>query len=118
MSAGYTPSLRRRFSAASSQSMTWAEKSLKSRDDPMARPEAVAPRFLPGDPVSVRVASPIGHVRTPYYIRGKSGLVERLCGIYSNPEELAYGRTGEPKQPLYRVRFLHHDVWLDYQGPA
>jgi hypothetical protein len=82
----------------------------------MARPEAVEPRFLPGDRVSVRVASPIGHVRTPYYIRGKSGLVERLCGIYSNPEELAYGRTGEPKQPLYRVRFLQRDVWLDYQG--
>ena len=79
----------------------------------MARPEAVEPRFLPGDRVSVRVASPIGHVRTPYYIRGKTGLVERLCGIYSNPEELAYGRTGEPKQPLYRVRFLQHDVWLD-----
>jgi hypothetical protein len=82
----------------------------------MTRPEAAEPHFRPGERVAVRFASPIGHVRTPYYIRGKSGLVERLCGIYGNPEELAYARTGAPKQPLYRVRFLQCDVWSDYDG--
>jgi len=76
-------------------------------------------RFGPGDRVRVRLAHPPGHVRTPYYIRGRLGVIERICGVYANPEELAYGRSGEPAQPLYRVRFLQRDVWPDYiGGPA
>jgi nitrile hydratase len=75
-------------------------------------------RFAPGDRVRVRAAYPIGHVRTPYYIRGQRGVIERLCGIYGNPEELAYGRSGTPRQPLYRVRFLQRDVWQAYRGQA
>jgi nitrile hydratase len=55
-------------------------------------------------------------VRTPYYIRGHSGVIERLCGSYPNPEELAYARPGLPVQPLYRVRFLQREVWPDYAG--
>ncbi len=78
--------------------------------------DAVAPRFRAGDRVIVREAYPIGHVRTPYYIRGKRGVVERLCGVFPNPEELAYARPGTPAQPLYRVRFLQHEVWPDYAG--
>lgn len=78
--------------------------------------EAMAALFKPGDTVKVRIAYPIGHVRTPYYIRGKRGVVERLCGVYANPEELAYARVGKPKQPLYRVRFLQKDVWPTYRG--
>jgi len=82
----------------------------------MTRADAVEPRFRPGDRVAVHVAYPLGHVRTPFYIRGRSGVVERLCGVYGNPEELAYVRSGRPKQPLYRVRFLQRDVWPDYRG--
>jgi len=82
----------------------------------MAETESVAPLFRAGDRVSVREAYPIGHVRTPYYIRGKSGVIERLCGAYPNPEELAYARPGFPRQPLYRVRFRQADVWQDYRG--
>ena len=78
--------------------------------------DAVAPRFRMGDRVTVREAYPIGHVRTPYYIRGKHGVIERLCGAFPNPEELAYARSGQPAQPLYRVRFLQRDVWPDYAG--
>jgi len=54
--------------------------------------EEVAARFRVGDRVTVRAAYPLGHVRTPHYIRGKSGVIERLCGAYPNPEELAYAR--------------------------
>jgi nitrile hydratase subunit beta len=78
--------------------------------------DAVAPQFQVGDRVRVRAAYPIGHVRTPYYVRGKHGVIERLCGSFSNPEELAYARPGRPAQPLYRVRFLQRDVWADYAG--
>jgi nitrile hydratase subunit beta len=64
----------------------------------------------------VRRADPPGHIRTPWYIRGKTGEIERLCGAFPNPEELAYARSGEPAQPLYRVRFPQRDVWPDYAG--
>jgi hypothetical protein len=76
----------------------------------------VEARFKPGDRVSVRRAYPLGHIRTPYYIRGASGVIERVCGSFGNPEELAQMRSGEPKQPLYRVRFAQRDVWPDYRG--
>ena len=74
-------------------------------------------RFAPGDAVVVRDAHPPGHLRTPYFIRGKAGVIERLCGEFGNPEELAFGRDGLPKQPLYRVRFAQSHVWPDYSGP-
>ena len=76
----------------------------------------VEARFQPGDRVRVRKAYPLGHVRTPYYIRGRAGVIERLCGAFGNPEELAQQRSGEPRQPLYRVRFLQRQVWPDYRG--
>jgi nitrile hydratase subunit beta len=73
-------------------------------------------RFAAGDTVRVRRAYPLGHVRTPTYVRGHSGVVERLCGSYPNPEELAYARAGLPVLPLYRVRFRQEELWTDYQG--
>jgi hypothetical protein len=57
-------------------------------------------------------------VRTPYYIRGCVGEVERVCGSFPNPEELAQMRDGLPALPLYRVRFRQADVWPDYGGSA
>jgi nitrile hydratase len=75
-------------------------------------------RFEPGDAVTVRRTYPPGHIRTPHYIRGKSGVVERICGSFANPEELAYGRNGLPAQPLYRVRFAQTQVWPGYAGAA
>lgn len=73
-------------------------------------------RFRTGDAVAVRAAYPPGHIRTPYYIRGKRGVIERLCGEFANPEERAYGRDGLPRRPLYRVRFRQAHVWPDYGG--
>jgi hypothetical protein len=79
---------------------------------------SVTKRFHPGDRVVVRRADVPGHLRTPWYIRGHAGIVERFCGAFPNPEELAYNRSGLPAQPLYRVRFRQKDVWVDYVGPA
>lgn len=77
---------------------------------------AVDAKFRPGERVKVMKAYPLGHVRTPYYIRGASGVIERLCGAFPNPEELAQMRSGLPAQPLYRVRFAQSEVWPDYRG--
>jgi nitrile hydratase len=57
-------------------------------------------------------------MRAPVYCRGLSGEIERICGVFGNPESLAYGGDGAPDQPLYRVRFAMCDVWADYSGPA
>jgi len=79
--------------------------------------EGIASRFRPGEKVRVAARFPAkGHIRTPFYIRGKTGVVERICGEYRNPEELAFGKPGEPKKVLYRVRFDQRDVWPDYRG--
>jgi nitrile hydratase len=42
--------------------------------------------------------------------------VSRVLGEYANPEELAYGRDGQPRRPLYEVRFRQRDLWPDYAG--
>ena len=74
------------------------------------------PRFSPGASVNVDDHPVTGHVRTPRYIRGKTGVVERVCGAFGKPEDLAYGKwDGEPSV-LYRVRFRQRDVWPDYAG--
>jgi len=75
-------------------------------------------RFRLGDRVLVRVGLPPHHIRTPAYIQGKTGRVKTLCGVFRNPESLAYGGLGLPKQPLYRVEFEQTEVWASYRGPA
>jgi len=73
-------------------------------------------QFKTGQRVRVRRAFPPGHVRIPWYVRGHVGTVERLCGAYPNPEELAYARSGLPAQPLYRIRFAQAELWPNYDG--
>ncbi len=58
-----------------------------------------------------------GHIRIPYYVRGKTGEVLELCGFYLNPEDLAVGKTAGPAIPLYRVLFRQSELWPDYDGP-
>ena len=41
-----------------------------------------------GDTVRIRQAFPPGHVRTPYFIRGKTGEVIRLLGDYAKCKSL------------------------------
>jgi nitrile hydratase len=53
---------------------------------------------------------PPGHVRTPAYLRGRSGVVERGLGAFADPEQLAYGLPAR-RQPLYRVRFTMAELW-------
>ena len=74
--------------------------------------------YLVGDAVDVRIAYPPGHIRAPFFIRGKSGTIEQVVGDYHNPEELAYGRKGAEKLMLYRVRFNQKNIWNNYKGPT
>jgi len=63
-----------------------------------------------GERVRVRLDMPPGHIRTPAYLRGKIGEIERTLGPFPNPEQLAYRRKGTPL-PLHRVRFTMAEVW-------
>ena len=76
-----------------------------------------SPRYQAGDAVVVRVDHPLGHYRTPDYVKGKTGQVVALCGVFKNPESLGHGGSGLPQKPLYRVEFSQADVWEDYAGP-
>jgi nitrile hydratase len=62
--------------------------------------------------VRVRADMPPGHIRTPVYLRGKCGVIERTLGPYPNPEQLAYGHAGTPLA-LHRVRFTMAEVWSE-----
>ena len=73
-------------------------------------------KFKPGDRVTVRLEDRPGHIRTPWYIRGKSGWIEQVYGEFLNPESLAYGRDGLPKRTLYLVAFSQGEVWERYVG--
>lgn len=70
----------------------------------------------PGARVRVRAMAPPGHVRTPHYLRGRTGVVERVLGPFPNPEELAYRRRSDPL-PLCRVRFRMGDLWDGAEAP-
>jgi nitrile hydratase len=62
------------------------------------------------DRVRVKTWMPPGHIRTPAYLRGKTGVIERRLPAFPNPELLAY-RLPAPEVPLYRVRFTMAEVW-------
>ncbi len=90
----------------------------------------MAHKYSVGDRVRVKDEVPGGSNRTPFFIRGKKGVVAHYHGLAENPRDLAYGGTGEPPLPLYSVSFhLAHlydedpqlvhdrvlvDVWEDW----
>ena len=73
--------------------------------------------YRSGQRVRVAARPHLGHHRTPGYVKGKTGIVERVHASFTNPETRAYGGDGLPEQPLYLVGFAQRDVWPDYAGP-
>ena len=67
--------------------------------------------------VRLKSIAPPGHVRCPWYLRGKSGVIERDLGLTGDPEALAYGVDHQPIR-LYRVRFALADIWDDASGAS
>ena len=74
--------------------------------------------YRPGDRVRILSSKKPGHVRTPEYLKGKSGWIEAMIGPFPSPEDLAYGLSGLPERTLYKVGFKQADLWDDYEGPA
>lgn len=74
-------------------------------------------RFRDGERVKVIHLGKSGHVRIPFYVRGKVGEVVHYCGSYLNPESLAVGRTDGPAVDLYRIKFAQRELWPDDNQP-
>ncbi|HET7743288.1 MAG TPA: SH3-like domain-containing protein [Gaiellaceae bacterium] len=72
--------------------------------------------FATGQRVRVSARAHRGHHRTPGYLKGRSGTIERRHGAFTNPEKRAYGSDGLPEQELYLVGFEQGDVWPGYSG--
>lgn len=72
--------------------------------------------FAPGARVRVKDDWPEArgrcHIRTPHYLRGRSGTVERLLGSFANPEDLAFARPA-PIRPLYHILFDQPPIWSE-----
>ena len=70
--------------------------------------------LAPGQMVRVRLDWPETrgpcHIRTPHYLRGATGIVERHLGDFANPEDLAFARPAE-RLALYHVRFAQNAIW-------
>jgi nitrile hydratase subunit beta len=73
-------------------------------------------RFAAGTRVQVLDLPVAGHMRTPHFVRGRQGIIERCHGRFPNPETRAYGKDGQPAKPLYMIRFRQKDLWPNYQG--
>lgn len=80
-----------------------------------------APCFATGDAVRVKrhaqgVEWKRPHNRTPGYVYGIVGTIERVCGRHGDPSWLAFGIPGAPLTQLYRVCFLQSDLWPEHAG--
>ena len=72
--------------------------------------------YHPGQRVRIAARSHEGHHRTPGYVKGKTGTVERAHPSFTNPETRAYGADGLPRLPLYLVEFTGGDLWPSAPG--
>lgn len=77
---------------------------------PSSRDPSAPPRFLPGQRVRARNLNPIGHTRLPRYVRGKSGIVDRVHGAFVFPDTNAHF-LGESPQHVYSIRFEAQELW-------
>ncbi len=69
-----------------------------------------------GEAVRVLEMEKEGHVRTPDYVKGKTGQVASILGTFKDPESLADGGNGLPAKTLYKVVFRQADLWDGYAG--
>jgi len=72
--------------------------------------------FAAGQAVRVSARGHEGHHRTPGYVKGRRGTIERVQGEFRDPERRAYGDDDTPRRALYLVRFAQAELWPGYTG--
>jgi hypothetical protein len=73
-------------------------------------------RFKEGEAIRIAEKFPIGHYRTPTYVRGKQGTIVKILGKYINPEREAFGKNAGDKLWYYMVSIPQKELWENYQG--
>jgi hypothetical protein len=79
------------------------------------RAEGEQPLFAPCDRVRISMRFPVGHYRVPTYLRGRTGLIEKViepAGI--DNEEEGFGRNAGTKRHYYRVAIPLSELWPGY----
>ena len=77
-------------------------------DSPLFTPSQHVTVLSEQQPVTPLTKKP--HLRTPGYVHGCTGVIERYCGVFADPSVLAF-RGNQQMQHLYRVRFNQSDLW-------
>ncbi len=88
-----------------------------TRGAPCDRPASTEARFKAGDGVRTLNINPTGHTRLPRYARARTGMVERVHGVFVFPDTHAHGE-GESPRWLYTVRFTGRELWGAAADPA
>jgi nitrile hydratase beta subunit-like protein len=78
---------------------------------------ALPARFAPGDRVRIRQESSLESGRPPYYVHGKSAVIEEVCRAITNSEGVS-DDTAAPPRHVYRMRFSARDVWPESPGAS
>lgn len=73
------------------------------------------PVFHVGQRVRIADRTPPVHHRVPSYVKGRTGTIERVCGLHGEPEKFIRG-DGKPLRRIYRVRIPQDALWADYDG--
>jgi nitrile hydratase len=89
---------------------TLAERVVEAQRAGGPMPAAAAPAFRLGDRVRVRRMRPLGHTRCPRYVRGVTGVIERVHGDDLLADASARGEDA-PVEAVYAVRFRSDDLF-------
>ena len=81
-----------------------------ARGSASTRPSALPPRFGVGDRVRARAGERPHHTRLPAYVRGHTGVVEKVHGTHVFADSNAQA-LGEQPQWLYTVAFSGRTLW-------
>jgi len=83
----------------------------------IVKAEGADPLFKTGDEIKISMRFPIGHFRTPNYIRGKRGLIEAVIEPPAiNNEDEGFGRNAGVKRHYYRIAIPLSELWPGYTG--
>ena len=92
-------------------------KAMLHRGGPTERDPTAPALFAIGDRVRMKNINPPTHTRLPRYVRGHTGIIERINGCHVFPDTAAHGK-GENPQWLYTLVFESRELWGDDADPT
>lgn len=88
-----------------------------SKRGSFARDPQAPPVFKLGERVRTKNINPLTHTRLPRYVRGHSGIIERINGCHVFPDSAAHDQGDNP-QWVYTVVFDSRELWGEGADPT